>query len=67
MALNCRVPQGSILGPVLFILYLLPLASIFNKYGVSFHLYADDTQICFPLKHNDKNGLQPLLACLSEL
>ena len=65
--LNCGVPQGSILGPILFILYLLPLASIFNKYEVSFHLYADDTQIYFPLKHNDKNGLQPLFACLSDL
>lgn len=65
--LNCGVPQGSILGPILFILYLLPLASIFNKYEVSFHLYADDTQVYFPLKHNDKNGLQPLFACLSDL
>lgn len=47
--LGCGVSQGSILGPVLFSLYLFPLASIFEKYGVSIHLYADDTQIYLPL------------------
>jgi len=34
---------------------------------VSFHFYADDTQIYFPLKHNDKQGLETLLACLIDV
>ncbi len=48
------VPQGSILAPVLFSSYMLPLGTILSKHGVLFHFYTDNTQIYLLLKKNDK-------------
>ena len=43
--LTCGVPQGSVLGARMYIMYTKPLASIMARHDVCYHCYADDTQV----------------------
>ena len=48
MLIKCGVPQGSILGPFLFLLYIDDLNSVFNK-AITIH-FADDTHLSYASK-----------------
>ena len=44
------VPQGSVLGPLLYLLYTSPLAGIIKRYNLECNFYADDTQLYVAFK-----------------
>jgi len=43
-SMECGVPQGSVLGPILFVLYTVDILDIIETNGLTGHMYADDTQ-----------------------
>jgi hypothetical protein len=62
------VPQGSVVGPLLFTLYTTPLSHLLTASSVRFHLYANDTQLYISFTSSEsKASLEKLSATLDQV
>ena len=62
------VPQGFVLGPLVFCTYTLPLGAILRHHELDYHLYVDDTQAyCATDLSEPKEDLTRIIACVSDI
>ena len=68
-ALQYGVPQGSVLGPILFSFYTNPISSIIHSHSsINHRFYADDTQLYITLSPtNFSHSIQKLKNCLNDI
>ena len=60
-SLRHGVPQGSLLGPLLYILYVKEIERIATKHGIKINTYADDVQLYVSFRLEEKNNIKQKL------
>ena len=68
--LGFGVPQGSVLGTKIYLMYTKSVSDIIQRHGLSHHSYADDTQLYMTIDHSNNNwwdGLARIQLCVSQI
>jgi hypothetical protein len=69
--LDDGAPQGSVIGPLSFTLYTVPIGDILRKHGMLYHTYADDMQVYYQfdprIPMDAECALFKIAACVKEI
>ena len=66
--LDCSFPQGSTLGPLLYVLYAAELKEVAERHDVFFHGFADDSQLGKSMRLTElRTGKQAMIDCVMDI